>query len=67
MAHLKVIQGGEPGRQYELLGQRSVVGRSPDCEVVLDVAAVSRRHAVITHDGKMFHLQDMGKSQRYVC
>ncbi len=60
MANLKVIQGTTPGQLFELHGERSVLGRSPDCEVVLDVAAVSRRHAVITHEGAMFFVQDMG-------
>ena len=31
----------------ELADGESVIGRSPECDVVLDVAAVSRRHAVI--------------------
>ena len=34
------------------LGSRAVVGRDPDCDVVLDDASVSRRHAVLVSDGK---------------
>jgi len=60
MASLKVIQGGEPGREFELEGKRSVIGRAPDCDVVLDIAAVSRRHAAIIEEAGLFYVQDMG-------
>lgn len=60
MATLTVIQGGEVGKRFELAEGESVVGRSPDCDVVLDVAAVSRRHAVITCDKGLFFVRDNG-------
>ena len=60
MASLKVIQGNNPGQVIELSGERSVLGRSPDCEIILEVAAVSRRHAVITRDEDRYTVQDMG-------
>ena len=60
MASLKVIQGTLPGKKFDLEGNRSVLGRSPDCEVVLDVAAVSRRHAVITQEADQYFIEDMG-------
>lgn len=60
MASLKVIQGNSPGKEFRLEGNRSVLGRSPDCEVVLDVAAVSRHHAVITMEEDRFFIEDMG-------
>jgi len=61
MANLKVLQGGEPGRLYELEGgQRWVVGRSPECDVVLDVAAISRRHAIVLFEMGKFFVQDLG-------
>jgi len=60
MASLKVLQGSDPGRVYELEGLRWVLGRSPDCDVVIDVAAVSRRHAILIEEGGTYLLQDMG-------
>jgi tetratricopeptide (TPR) repeat protein len=39
------------GREIPL-GARAVLGRDPDCDVVLDDASVSRRHAVLVLDGK---------------
>jgi len=50
MASLKVLQGGTPGQTFDLGGEQSVVGRSPECDVVLDVAAISRRHAIVIHE-----------------
>ena len=60
MAILKVIQGNSPGKKFDLECARSILGRSPDCEVVLDVAAVSRRHAVVTREADQFFIEDMG-------
>ena len=60
MASLKVLQGGEPGRQYELEGERWVLGRSPECDVVLDVAAISRRHIILNEETSGFFVQDLG-------
>lgn len=60
MATLTVIQGGEVGKQFTLADGQSVIGRSPECDVVLDVAAVSRRHAVITHQDGAYSIKDNG-------
>lgn len=60
MASLTVLQGGEPGRRYELEGERWVLGRSPECDVVLDVAAISRRHVILTEETGGFFVQDLG-------
>ncbi len=60
MASLKVLQGGELGREYELEGERWVLGRSPECDVVLDIAAVSRRHIILSDETGGFFVQDLG-------
>jgi serine phosphatase RsbU (regulator of sigma subunit) len=66
MASLKVLQGSEPGQVFDLSGERWVVGRSPECDVVLDVAAVSRRHAILLYETGLneeagdFFVQDLG-------
>ena len=60
MATLDIIQGGEIGRKYELTETDSVLGRSPDCDVVIDAAAVSRRHAIIEKNGGGYFLRDLG-------
>ena len=60
MAHLKIVQGGEVGKLYQLDGQRWVMGRSPECDLVLDVAAVSRRHVILTKEEGLYFVQDLG-------
>ncbi|MDZ4659032.1 MAG: SpoIIE family protein phosphatase [Bythopirellula sp.] len=60
MAHLKIIQGGEVGKLYQLDGERWVMGRSPECDLVLDVAAVSRRHVILTKESGQYFVQDLG-------
>lgn len=60
MATLKILQGPQVGQKFDLTGPTSVIGRSPECDVVLDVAAVSRRHASIESNGGRTVLQDHG-------
>jgi len=43
-------------------GDTFVVGRSPDCDVVLDEATVSGRHACLEWDGQAAWLSDLGSS-----
>ena len=60
MASLRILQGATPGKEFELNGDRWVVGRSPECDVVLDVAAVSRRHVILSKESGDFFVQDLG-------
>ena len=60
MASLRVLEGLEPGREFPLEGQQWVLGRSPECDVVLEVAAVSRRHVILSEEGGQFFVQDLG-------
>jgi serine phosphatase RsbU (regulator of sigma subunit) len=60
MATLQVIQGSLPGRSFELKAGESVIGRSPECDLVLDVAAVSRRHAVLIQQQGKYFVKDNG-------
>ena len=39
---------------------RTVVGRSPECDISLDAAGVSRRHAEFFHEGPVCALADTG-------
>ena len=47
MAVLAFLKGANQGSTMELEGEKIVLGRNPDCGVVLNVPAVSREHAVI--------------------
>ena len=60
MASLKVLEGLEPGKQFPLDGTEWVIGRSPDCDVILEVAAVSRKHLVLRKQNGQFVVEDLG-------
>jgi len=52
--------GGLAGEVFSAVGERTTIGRSPDCDVFLDDVTVSRRHATLVHDESRFLLQDQG-------
>jgi len=52
--------GGRAGETFHPAGERTTVGRSPDCEIFLDDVTVSRRHAVVTRHGDAFTVDDLG-------
>ena len=52
--------GGRAGESFKPAGERTRIGRSPDCEIFLDDVTVSRNHAVLVErDGKFF-VEDQG-------
>jgi predicted RNA-binding Zn-ribbon protein involved in translation (DUF1610 family) len=52
--------GGRAGEHFTPQGERTTIGRSPDCDIFLDDVTVSRRHAVlVTRDGE-FYVEDQG-------
>jgi hypothetical protein len=52
--------GGRAGEHFAPQGERTSIGRSPDCDIFLDDVTVSRRHAVlIQRDGEYF-IEDQG-------
>jgi hypothetical protein len=52
--------GGRTGETFPLEGERTLIGRSPDCEIFLDDVTVSRNHAVITRLASGAALRDLG-------
>ncbi|MCA9260180.1 MAG: FHA domain-containing protein, partial [Planctomycetales bacterium] len=60
MAKLSVIQGAQAGQDFDLRAADSTLGRSPECDIVLEQAAVSRRHAVIAREGELYFIRDNG-------
>jgi sigma-B regulation protein RsbU (phosphoserine phosphatase) len=59
MAVLQLLKGQTPGQVFALDRENSVLGRHPDCDIVLDVQAVSRQHARIIRTGPDFYVEDM--------
>src|SRR3954468_3034317 len=59
MAILKKMTGQPVGHCIEIKAETPVIGRAPECQVVLDPFGVSRRHAEIRRDGEAFSLVDL--------
>jgi serine phosphatase RsbU (regulator of sigma subunit)/pSer/pThr/pTyr-binding forkhead associated (FHA) protein len=54
-----VLRHGAEVTSYELDGEVTVIGRSPQCQIQLDSDEVSRRHAQVTRKGNSFYLEDL--------
>ena len=52
--------GGRAGETFHPEGDRTTIGRSPDCEVFLDDVTVSRNHAVLVERDGDFFVEDEG-------
>ncbi|MHC4403021.1 MAG: SpoIIE family protein phosphatase [Planctomycetota bacterium] len=59
MAVLRVLKGLSPGQLFPLDTESIVLGRHPECDVVLDVGAVSRQHARIVRLGENHFIEDL--------
>jgi len=52
--------GGRAGESFATAGPRTLIGRSPECDVFLDDVTVSRRHAEIVNDAGTYVIRDLG-------
>ena len=52
--------GGRAGESFFPEGEKTVIGRSPECDVFLDDVTVSRKHAELVRDGDAFTITDLG-------
>ena len=59
MAVLRTLKGLNPGQILPLVGNTIVLGRNPDCGIVLEVSAVSRQHAQIHRIDNQFYVEDL--------
>jgi pSer/pThr/pTyr-binding forkhead associated (FHA) protein len=50
------------GTQHEVKQRRVVIGRSRDCDVQLNDANVSRRHAELRQEGASYWIVDLGST-----
>jgi serine phosphatase RsbU (regulator of sigma subunit)/pSer/pThr/pTyr-binding forkhead associated (FHA) protein len=58
MASLLVLKGNNQGQRVALSTDKSVLGRNPDCQVVISGTAVSREHAQIVYVQGKFYIED---------
>jgi serine phosphatase RsbU (regulator of sigma subunit) len=59
MAFLQAENGSTAGQRHPLNKGRHVLGRHPECDIVVDAGAVSRRHAQLFRVGDEFYVEDM--------
>ena len=60
MALLQVIRGLNPGQQFPLEGTRAVLGRHPECDIVLDIGGSSAGSMrKILCDGNQYFVEDL--------
>ena len=59
MAVLEVLKGTKPGQLVQVQSDRTVFGRHPHCQVVLENAAISRYHAQILESHGAYYVEDL--------
>jgi sigma-B regulation protein RsbU (phosphoserine phosphatase) len=59
MAILQIVNASGDSEQLQLPGDRNVMGRHPDCDLVLESASVSRQHAQIIREGAQYFVEDL--------
>src|SRR4051812_45048134 len=59
MAVLQMVRGLNPGQLFPLEKDKAILGRHPDCQIVLDAGAVSRQHAQILQVGQDYFVEDL--------
>lgn len=52
--------GGRSGEAFTPQGERTTIGRSPECGIFLDDVTVSRRHAALEQRGERWVIEDLG-------
>jgi FHA domain-containing protein/zinc ribbon protein len=52
--------GGREGENFEPKSDRTLIGRSPECDIFLDDVTVSRKHAVLVRQDGDFTIEDQG-------
>jgi hypothetical protein len=52
--------GGMAGQSFQPTAARTLIGRSPECDVFLDDVTVSRRHAELLKEDETFTIRDLG-------
>ena len=59
MAFLTIADAGPNTERFSLDGENTIFGRHPDCDVVVDVGAVSRHHAKVVRRGDQYWVEDL--------
>ena len=66
VAALVVIVGALKGRRYDLIGDAFVIGREQKCDLLIDDATVSRKHALLQRIEEKWLITDTSKNGTHV-
>ena len=59
-AMLIALSGPSRGARFLINSAKTTIGRSTDNDIFLDDVTVSRKHAEISHEGKIYSVRDCG-------
>jgi serine phosphatase RsbU (regulator of sigma subunit) len=59
MSHLVATFGPQLGTRYDLAAPKTILGRHPECNIVIEVGAVSRQHCAVVQEGGNYFLEDL--------
>ena len=54
------MTGGKAGERYRLIKEKTIIGRHPGCDIVVDSGSVSRQHAAIEMKDGGWCVEDLG-------
>ncbi len=54
--------GPDMGRRFPLASKQVIIGRGRDCEIVMDLDSISRRHAQLEPRGAVVMIKDLGST-----
>ena len=61
MPHIRINAGYQKGAIHPLLEKKMIVGRAPDCDILVDIdCPASRYHAEVYKDGGKWRIKDLG-------
>lgn len=61
-ARLHIVAGDDVGRVIPLGSPSTVIGREPECALIIDDPRVSGRHALVYFAGGEFRVKDLGST-----
>ena len=59
LTRLFVVAGPLVGANFVLAGDKTTIGRSPDCSIQIDTAGVSRKHCKLEREGDRVFVTDL--------
>ena len=60
MFYFLANNGPQAGRKYELKSEKHILGRHPDCDIQIEVGAVSRNHCQVVREAGGYAIEDLG-------